>query len=320
MTAFARYAWSVLAYHVAVIAWGAVVRATGSGAGCGHHWPSCNGQVVPRSPAVETAIEFAHRATSGIAVVLVVALVLWARRALPRGHVARITAGLSLLFLLGEAMLGAGLVLLGWVAKDASAGRGWAIALHLGNTFVLLAALALTASWSATSGALARRRGGALPALLAGAMVTAVLAGVTGAVAALGDTRFPSTTFAEGLRQDFQGGVHILLRLRVLHPFAAIFAGAMVVAAAGLALQARPGRTLRRAAAAALVLVAAQLVLGVTNLLLLAPVPLQVVHLVLADGLWIALVLMAGATLAGDEEPGRSAVTVLEPDLAARGG
>ena len=314
MTAFARYAWSVLAYHVAVIAWGALVRATGSGAGCGKHWPMCNGEVLPRSPAIETSIEFTHRATSGIAFVLVLVLLVWARRALPRGHAARVTAALSMLFLLGEAMLGAGLVLLGWVGQDASAGRGWAIALHLGNTFVLLAALALTASWSTRAGAVARRRvGGALPPLVVGGMIACVLAGVTGAVAALGDTLFPTTTFAEGLRQDFQGGAHVLLRLRVLHPFAAVFAGAVLVAAAGTALQARGRRSLRRAAGAALILVAVQLVAGVVNLILLAPVWLQILHLVLADLLWIALVLMGGALLLPEDEAAEEAVPAVAP-------
>src|ERR671937_2450642 len=148
MRPFRRFAWGVLIYNVAVIAWGALVRATGSGAGCGQHWPMCNGQVVPISPAMETAIEFTHRATSGIALVLVAALVVCARRAFPRGHAARRAAGFSALFIVTEALLGAGLVLFGWVAKDASAGRGFAMALHLANTFLLLASLALTAGFS----------------------------------------------------------------------------------------------------------------------------------------------------------------------------
>ena len=58
MRPFTRFAWAVLAANLAVVAWGAFVRATGSGAGCGQHWPPCNGAVVPRSPTAETAIEF----------------------------------------------------------------------------------------------------------------------------------------------------------------------------------------------------------------------------------------------------------------------
>src|SRR5947209_20626321 len=81
---FALYAWSVLAYNVLVILWGAFVRATGSGAGCGNHWPLCNGGVVPRGPTVQTVIEFTHRATSGVALISVVVLIVWAYRAFPR--------------------------------------------------------------------------------------------------------------------------------------------------------------------------------------------------------------------------------------------
>src|SRR5215467_12703113 len=68
------FAWGVLAYNVAVIAWGAFVRASGSGAGCGRHWPLCNGEVVPRPTSVATVIEATHRATSGLALVGVVGL------------------------------------------------------------------------------------------------------------------------------------------------------------------------------------------------------------------------------------------------------
>src|SRR5512146_257298 len=188
MRALTRFAWSVLAVNLAVVAWGAFVRATGSGAGCGRHWPSCNGEIVPREPAVATAIEFAHRATSGIALLLVVALVVAAVRALPRGHAARRAAWASLAFMIAEALVGAGLVLYGWVAKDTSPARGWVMAIHLVNTFLLLASLALTAEWSGRPGGLVLAgRAGVAATLLAGAAAI-VLAGITGAIAALGDT------------------------------------------------------------------------------------------------------------------------------------
>ncbi len=48
---FSRYAWGVLLWNVLVALWGAYVRATGSGAGCGSHWPTCNGEILPRAPA-----------------------------------------------------------------------------------------------------------------------------------------------------------------------------------------------------------------------------------------------------------------------------
>ncbi|HEY6101456.1 MAG TPA: COX15/CtaA family protein, partial [Anaeromyxobacter sp.] len=131
MIAFTRFARAVLVYNLLVVAWGAFVRATGSGAGCGKHWPTCNGELVPRSPRVETAVEFTHRATSGIALVLVVGLAVWAFRAFPRRHPARRAAVATVAFMIAEALVGAGLVLYGWVAKDPSAARGWVMAIHL---------------------------------------------------------------------------------------------------------------------------------------------------------------------------------------------
>ena len=92
MAQVARFAPLVLGWNVAVILWGAFVRASGSGAGCGAHWPLCNGEVVPRAPALETMIEFTHRATSGIALLLVFALCLWVFREKPKGHPARCAA------------------------------------------------------------------------------------------------------------------------------------------------------------------------------------------------------------------------------------
>jgi len=296
--AFTRFAWSVLAWNLAVVAWGAFVRATGSGAGCGRHWPMCNGEIVPRAGAVETAIELTHRASSGVALLLVVALVAWAVRSFPRGHAARKAAWASLALMLTEALVGAGLVLFGWVAKDASAARGWVVAIHLTNTFLLLAALALAAEWSARPGGVALRGRGAGATAIAAGLAAVLLAGVTGAIAALGDTLFPATSFAEGLRHELSGDAHLLLRLRLLHPFSAIAAGAALLAVARLALRARADRRVRRAALALAALVAVEIALGVLNVLLLAPVGLQLVHLLVADGIWLALVLLAAATLA----------------------
>ncbi len=295
-SSFRRFAWSVLGWDLAVIAWGAYVRATGSGAGCGRHWPTCQGEVIPRSPAVETLIELTHRVTSGLAFLLVVALVVWARRVFSPGHPARRAAALSLAFMVTEALLGAGLVLFGWVARDASAARGLAMSLHLANTFALLAALALTAAWSDGPAGLSTRGRGALPLALALGAGAMLLAGVTGAVAALGDTLFPAATLAEGLRQDLDPRTALLLRLRVVHPPAAVLAGLILVYGASLAARGSSSRA-RRAALVLSALVVAQIVAGAVNLGLGAPVWLQLVHLLLADLVWIALVVLAAASL-----------------------
>lgn len=309
MTAFTRFAWAVLGYNLLVVAWGAFVRATGSGAGCGKHWPTCNGEIVPRSPPFETVIEFAHRATSGIALLLVVALVAWSFRVFPRRHAARRASVVALAFLIVEALVGAGLVLYGWVAKDASAARGWVMAVHLTNTFLLLAALALCADWSRHPGGLVVEGRGVLAGWLGAALLAVLVAGVTGAVAALGDTLYPAASFAEGLRQELSSQAGILLRIRLLHPFAAVSAGIVLLGAARAALRARPEERVHRAAVAVAALVAVEIAVGVSNVLLLAPVPLQLLHLLLADLAWLGLVLLASASLA----PGAAAERAASP-------
>jgi cytochrome c oxidase assembly protein subunit 15 len=297
MRGFARFAWGVLAYNLAVVAWGAFVRATGSGAGCGRHWPMCSGQVVPRAPAIETAIEFTHRATSGIALLLVIALVVLARRTFVPGHAARRAAWAALGLMLLEALVGAGLVLFGWVAKDVSSARGWVVAIHLTNTFLLLGAIALTAAFAERPDGLQLTRRGPLAATMFLALGTVALAGATGAIAALGDTLFPAISFAEGLRQELDGASHALLRLRVLHPFAAVAAAIAAAVAARAALRARPDDRVRARATVVLALVGFELLAGAMNLLLLAPVWLQLVHLLLADLVWLSLVLLAASVL-----------------------
>ena len=202
MDRLTRFSWFVLAYNLAVILWGAVVRATGSGAGCGNHWPLCNGVVVPRSAAIATLIEFSHRATSGIALILVVALAVAVFRSRPKGHPARLGAVLSVVLIFTEAAVGAGLVLFQLVADNQSMARALFMATHLVNTFLLLAALALTAYWLGGGRRVRLGGQGAVGSTLAAAFVVMMLVGTSGAIAALGDTLFPAASLADALKQD----------------------------------------------------------------------------------------------------------------------
>ena len=297
--AFARYAWAVLAYNLGVVLWGAFVRATGSGAGCGNHWPLCNGTATLHSASAATIIEFTHRVTSGLDLALVALLVVWAFRAFPRRHPVRLGATLSALFLITEALLGAALVLLEHVAKNASVSRAYSLSTHLVNTLTLLACLALTAWWST------ERVGQAVPPALprgravwmAGVSLASVaVLGVSGAIAALGDTLFPASSLAAGLAQDLDPAAHIFLRLRIFHPLIAAAVGAWLLFYAVSAASRRPDVAAR--AWSLVALLAAQIVAGVVNLLLLAPVWMQIVHLLLAALLWITLVLLSAAMLA----------------------
>ncbi|MBX3192354.1 MAG: COX15/CtaA family protein [Labilithrix sp.] len=297
------FAWWVLAYNLLVIAWGAYVRASGSGAGCGRHWPLCNGVVVPSAPSTATIIEATHRATSGLALLLVLGLTIWTLRAKPRfSKPARRAASLSTVFVIGEALIGAGLVLFELVAHDASMKRGLSMILHLGNTFLLLGALVLTAWLTRDRDASADEAPAAKPGAIVrlatlGSLVAVLVLGASGAVAALGDTLFPARSLKEGLAQDLSPLAHLFLRLRVLHPFLALGTTALVFATASLARVARPTPRVKLLSRAVTMVFATQFAAGILNLFLLAPVPMQIVHLLLADASWLTLVLLAWETL-----------------------
>ena len=300
MTRLARLAWRVLAWNVAVILWGAFVRATGSGAGCGAHWPLCNGEMLPRAPALATMIEFTHRATSGVALLAVLFLACRVFREKPSGHPARTAAGASLLFILSEAAVGAGLVLFRLVADNESVARALFMAVHLMNTFVLLACLTLTAHWCSAEGR-PRLTSRAWP--LAFAAVALLLVGASGAVAALGDTLYPSRSILGGLAADVSPTAHFLVRLRVAHPLLALLGALAVGLAVASVLRAHAEPSLRRSAWSLAGLVLLQLAAGLANVVLLAPVWMQLVHLLLADLVWIALVLTAVRALAAGAAP-----------------
>ena len=298
MSRFTRYAWTVLGINLAVILWGAYVRASGSGAGCGAHWPLCNGVVIPRAPAIATIVEMTHRLTSGLALIAVVGLVVGAIRTLPKGHAARRAAYVSMFFILTEALVGAGLVLFEMVAHNASLARGWWISAHLINTFLLLASLSLTAWYASGEPAPASRRVGGTGIACIVLAVIALALGVSGGITALGDTLFPVNSFAEGLAQDAENGSHLFVRLRVWHPaLAVIFAIGAIITSRKIARGLGDARVKALAGAVAGVLLL-QLAVGAVNAVLLAPIPLQLAHLLLADAAWIALVLFSASAMA----------------------
>ena len=297
----ARFAWGVLAWDVAVVAWGAYVRATGSGAGCGSHWPLCNGEFVPRTGRTETLIELSHRVSSGLALVLTLSLLVSVWRAFPPRHAARRGAAAAMAFMVTEALLGAALVLFELVAHDTSMKRALSVGLHLINTFFLLASTALTASWA--SGTAPPRLRGQAPVVwaLGACFLGMLLVGGSGAVTALGDTLFPPSSLSAGLAQDFaQPGshVHVFLRLRVLHPVFAAATAVAVVVASGVVRVLRPSAAVRSYSRLTTVLVIVQVAIGLSNVWMLAPVWMQLVHLAFADAVWVSLVLTAGAALA----------------------
>jgi len=304
---FAAYAWAVTVLTLLVILWGAYVRASRSGDGCGAHWPLCNGSVVPDATHAKTLVEFAHRATSGLAFLLVVALVVWAFRTFKRGHPARAAAVASGVLIVTESLIGAGLVLLRLVADNASVARALYLSVHLVNTFLLVAALALTA-WCATEAAASRVRLREIFRGRAGlALASALVLGVSGAVAALGATLFPESAQAAPAPSETSPSAQLLFSLRhyKLHPLLALLVGGyLFYFALGAYRTSGAGSSwVRRWAVSVLALVLAQTGAGLLNAALLAPVWLQLVHLLLADLLWLALVLLSASSLARQTEP-----------------
>ncbi len=291
--ALRRFAWVVLSYFVAVILWGSLVRATGAGAGCGNHWPLCNGTVLQHSASSNTIIEFTHRITSGISFFSAVGLLVWTFAGTIRGHLARAAAVASVAFTLIEAILGALLVKLGLTAQSQSPIRPAYLALHLTNTLLLLAALTLTAHLlSRRQGFLRTTTRLVAPFSAIAGVVVVLIVGVTGSLAALGDTLFPATSLGSALAQDFSATSGWLVRWRWTHPTIAFVASIFLIWLLVRAAQRTAHWDNRGLSALVLLLLAAQYILGVLDVVLLAPVWLQIAHLLGADVLWAALVVL----------------------------
>jgi heme A synthase len=197
-------------------------------------------------------------------------------------------------FELTEALIGAGLVLWGHVAGNTSINRGYSLTLHLTNTLLLLAALSLTAWYSGRSRVTGSAEKPRLRLILTLTALGLIVVGISGGIAALGDTLFASHSLAEGLQQDFSPASHPFVRLRILHPILAVSAGLFLIGLAAYTVSASEVTAImRRLGIGLIVLVVTQLCLGMVNLVLMAPVPIQLGHLFLADLLWITFVLLA---------------------------
>jgi len=303
--ALRRYSWGVLVYFIAVILWGTLVRATGAGAGCGNHWPLCNGTVLQHSASVDTLIEFTHRVTSGLSFFAVVGLLVWTLRGTVRGHLARAASVAAVGFTMIEAILGALLVKLGLTAQSQSPLRPAYLALHLANTLLLLAALTLTAHL------LSRRKGylrGSVriraPFMAVAGVVAIMIVGVTGSLAALGDTLFPASSLGLAFAQDFSATSGWLVRWRWMHPTVAFLASNLLIWLLVRAARHNAHWDNRSLSALVLLLLAIVYVLGLLDVILLAPLWVQVMHLLGADTLWAALVVLVARLTVEPKEQG----------------
>lgn len=294
---FARYAWFALGYNVLVIVWGVFLRASKSGDGCGQFWLTCNGELIPSAPQFATVIEFSHRITTAIdglvmLVLLVWAIVIWYQNRSPQSRLVLYAAVGSFFFVLTEAAVGAGLVLTGNVAEAVTGSRPlWAMG-HLINTFILLTFLTMTA-WFASGKRSVSRKIGARTLLLIGlGVLLLLLVGLSGSLAALSNMLFPSESLAEGVAKDFSPTSNLILRLRLSHPILSILTSVYLIFLAGwLKAKANSPKVTWWSNAVSL-LVIGQVIFGGATLLTLGPIVMQLGHLLLADAVWIAFVLL----------------------------
>lgn len=296
-----KLAWGVLIYNLLVILWGAVVRITTSGAGCGDHWPLCNGVVVPQSPTIHTIIEFSHRLTSAASGLLAIALVVAVFRSLPKGHPARFGALLSLGLIVLEGLVGGLQVLLGLTATSTDPARGLIQGVHLANTFALLGALLVTVFFVSGKPPV-RVRGQGIAGLWSYvALALLLLLGMAGAVTALGDLLFlpADGTPIDTVKRDYAATATLIENLRIFHPMMAILTSAFLVWLGVFLRRERPSPEVRRWSAVLWGLIAFEVALGFVNVSLKAPAWIQLLHLLAACGMWLTLMTLVYYALTG---------------------
>jgi cytochrome c oxidase assembly protein subunit 15 len=306
LSRFAKYAWFVLGYNILVILWGVFLRASKSGDGCGQHWLTCHGEVVPSAPELKTVIEFSHRIMSALDGLIVLVLVIWAIRVWRKDRAAsaimKMAIG-SFVFVLVEGLIGAGLVLTGNTAGSYSESRPlWAMG-HLISTFILLVFMSLTA-WYASGGRVFSLRQPRKSLMLLGIGILGILlVGMSGSLAALSNMLFPSQSLVEGITKDFSDTSHFLLRLRISHPILSIATSAYLFFLSMWIAKNSNDKWTKRWSDYLTLLLFVQILFGGLTLITLAPILMQIGHLLLADAIWITFVLMFASFLAKDNNP-----------------
>lgn len=281
------YSLFVITYIVFVIVWGAYVRATGSGAGCGSHWPLCNGTIIPREPNLQTQIEYFHRLTSGLSLIFVVGLSIAVLKKFKNEKFIRKLAKIATISIIMEALIGAGLVLFELVSHNQSIKRTVSVSLHFVNTLVLLGTLTLISASIFRSGSGWKAFRPSIRKAVVAFTTCFFLIGMAGAITALGDTLFPATSLVEGLSQDLQKSSHFLIKLRMIHPLLAFSFGLFLTP--WVAMQAKETASLqkRKLGRGLIFLITLNITLGILNIIWLAPVWLQMLHLSVALIVWI---------------------------------
>ena len=263
---------------------GAFVRATGSGDGCGSTWPTCKGKIIPQLSDTSEVIEFSHRSISGI--LLIVTLIIFIKsRNMSKGTIVRTTVNLLTFFVVFEAAIGAVIVLYEWVGLNSSLPRIIAVPIHLVNTFGLLACYAslykvLLNNFKNIKQLWDRR--------FVFVAFLFLLSGATGSITALADVLFPSASFYEGLMEDFDRTSELLTRLRILHPLVATgLSVALIIESRKIQKDYKIDVKFLQ------LLVIVAVTLGVLNVLSNIVLLLSILHLAIADLLWISYIYVS---------------------------
>lgn len=300
---FRRLSLANVIFTVIVILWGAVVRATSSGAGCGDHWPKCDGEIIPTSFTVAKAIEFTHRTMTGLWLIPIAIVFVWAIRNLPRTSIVRKGATVAAAMGIVECLIGAWLVLAKLVGQDTSVMRAAVMALHHFNTTCLLATVTLTAFWAWGGNPIRLRGQGAVLGALGVGAFAMVATIVSGAITALGDTLFKATDTMAGLARTMDPTAHFLERLRIAHPLISSSATLYLILGLAFVGSARKSPEVSKLVKWTTSLLVLQIGHGLLNVALKAPVYFQIMHLLIADGIWILFTLLSASALSSKLAP-----------------
>lgn len=279
------------------VLWGAFVRASGSGAGCGAHWPNCDGQVIPSTFTDQKAIEFTHRSISGLSFLVVIALAFSVYSQFERKSRIRKATNWALFFICLEALLGAALVLFGWVNQDRSTERTIAMSVHLVNTNLLVASILLVVYWAFGGRPIRYRNQGAIGNALTLGLVGTTLVVVSGALTALGDTLFPIKTAFGGVARSLDPAASFLERLRIAHPILSVSVTAFLILSLAFVARRRSDADVSVWVKRVVGVLVFQLACGVLNIYLKAPIWMQIVHLAISNVVWVGLVITSAVAL-----------------------
>ena len=278
------YAKAGLLLSIASILAGAFVRATGSGDGCGATWPTCKGKIIPTLSDTSELIEFSHRSVSGV--LLVVTLIIFAKtRKFQKESLVRTVTNYLTFFVIFEALIGAVIVIFEWVGLNSSLPRIIAVPIHLVNTFGLLGSYAILYKILQDDLQNIKNMFNKNFLLISSLFL---LSGATGSITALADVLFPSASFVEGFLADFDRTSEVLTRLRILHPIiSSTLSIVLYVYATGI----RKKYNVSVKPLQILILIA--VFLGVINVLSNIVLPLSILHLAIADFLWISYIYVS---------------------------